>query len=278
MRTEDSYQLLTLCLININDQEKQTGQTFCSHQLLFLLGLFVSWLFSSVFYCDCFFSFIVSLVLSLILFASNHLPSPSLLCLNPPFILIMSFYCKCVSFSLLVSLFPNLLFIPSHYLPFLLSSLLHLSPSALALLFSFTLSSHLCLGWLFILSTDYHKQTFLWLFFVMGALPWDQFSLPRFHFFFFIPVRNPNSFLFTLFFLLLLCLWLCLQKWMFENTRGRVLFPPTLKRMNIFYYQLCMRVENVPSVMPYVMFSFASCHFGLYPLIRFRGEQMWFIF
>jgi len=29
--------------------------------------------------------------------------------------------------------------------------------------------------------------------------------------------------------------------------------------------------------MLYVIFSFASCHFSLYPLICFRGEQMWFI-
>ncbi len=66
-----------------------------------------------------------------------------------------------------------------------------------------------------------------------------------------------------------------------KDTRKSVslylLLSPDLKRMNIFYYQLCMCVENCPSVISYVIFSFASCHFGLYPLIRFRGEQMWFI-
>lgn len=215
---------------------------------------------------------VIFFVLFLLLLPHYSLLSLSLLCLNPLPILLSYFLC------LFLFLFTSC---ASHSTHLLFSVLLYLSGTPSFLFSPKPLISllHLSLPWLadclfrapFITERHFYNHSLSWaLYHGIIFLPNPHFSLSFIH-----PCTEPSVLpVFTLFFLHLLCL--CCLKWIFKKTRGeRQLL--SISRMNIFYYQLCMRVENCPFVMPYVIFSFTSCHFGLYPLIRFRGEQMWFI-
>lgn len=228
-RKNDSYQLLTIYFVNIDDQKNKHRQR---EKLSFSLCSFLL-LISPVLYF--FFSISAS-------FATLFLLVQHFLCPLPFFFTFPNFHL--LSPSLRINLSSYLCTSSAHHTPCVCP--VFFFPGVSPSLFSLYISFLLCLSlsaWADCLfsSTVHHRQTFLQSFFVMGALPWDHFAskssftllsshLSPYQTFFF-PSLLP---VFTLFFLHLLCLPLKMNLWE-ESARLSLSASPSRSHKNEYF-------------------------------------------